>query len=82
MESKCLIWGGILEEKNEFFKFYFAHSYYVKPSREENVSMITEYGIKFASGIQSENVFGVQFHPEKSHRYGMKLLKEFMDLKR
>jgi glutamine amidotransferase len=59
------------------FRFYFVHSYYVKCNDESNVLMQTEYGNKFDSIIQRSNVFGAQFHPEKSHKYGMKLLENF-----
>lgn len=58
-------------------EFYFAHSYYVE-LRDNSVQKITsEYGIEFVSGFQMNNIFGVQFHPEKSHRYGMKILSNF-----
>ena len=40
----------------------------------------TNYGIDFVSGISNKNIFGVQFHPEKSHKYGMKLMKKFIEL--
>lgn len=58
--------------------FYFTHSYYVS-SPEENVIGQTDYGIKFASIIKKDNIIGVQFHPEKSHKHGLKLLKNFID---
>ena len=58
-------------------KFYFVHSYYVKVSREVDSLLKTDYGVKFDSGIQSENIYGVQFHPEKSHRFGMKVFTNF-----
>ncbi len=60
--------------------FYFAHSYYVKPDNIENIMTETEYGIIFTSSIQKENVFGVQFHPEKSQTKGLKLIKNFINL--
>ncbi len=58
-------------------KFYFAHSFYVKCNKRENVLLTSEYIHKFDSGFQKENILGVQFHPEKSHKYGMKLLANF-----
>jgi glutamine amidotransferase len=61
----------------EELKFYFDHSYYVKLERDEDQLLSTSYGIDFTSSFQSENIFGVQFHPEKSHRYGMELLENF-----
>ena len=61
-------------------KFYFVHSYYVKTENEDDTFLTTEYGVTFASGIQHGNICGVQFHPEKSHKYGMKLLNNFVEL--
>jgi len=60
--------------------FYFLHSYYFSCSREKDVLAVTEYGDKFASVVNSDNIFGVQFHPEKSHQWGIQLLKNFGDL--
>ncbi len=59
------------------FRFYFVHSYYVKCNDLKNVVMQTEYGHRFDSIIQKDNIYGAQFHPEKSHKYGMKLLENF-----
>lgn len=65
---------GFAEES----KFYFVHSYYVKVQDEKNSLLKTNYGgIEFDSAIQNENIWGTQFHPEKSHKYGMKLLENF-----
>ena len=61
-------------------RFYFAHSYYVEPARTEDTMLATSYGFEFASGIARGNVYGVQFHPEKSHRFGMRLLDAFARL--
>lgn len=56
--------------------FYFVHSYYVAPN-PENAITLTEYGIKFASIVGRNNVFGIQFHPEKSSTLGLKILENF-----
>jgi imidazole glycerol-phosphate synthase subunit HisH len=61
-------------------RFYFAHSYYVDQCREEDVLTTTDYGIRFVSSFQHGNIAGVQFHPEKSLRYGMALLARFGEL--
>ncbi len=61
-------------------RFYFVHSYYVQCDAQENSLLQTDYGLKFDSGIVSDNIFGVQFHPEKSHRFGMTLFQNFSDL--
>jgi glutamine amidotransferase len=60
-------------------RFYFLHSYYMVCDTPSSVIGITEYGHKFCCAIQKGNVFGVQFHPEKSHRFGMRLLKNFIE---
>jgi imidazole glycerol-phosphate synthase subunit HisH len=58
-------------------RFYFAHSYYVACDAPADVLATTQFGIEFASVIASGNVFGTQFHPEKSHKFGMRLLGNF-----
>jgi glutamine amidotransferase len=59
-------------------RFYFVHSYYVKATYEKNVIMRTHYGHDFDSVITNgENILGAQFHPEKSHKFGMKLFENF-----
>jgi glutamine amidotransferase len=60
--------------------FYFAHSYYVEPLSDAVVATTTDYGVRFVSSIWHENMFGVQFHPEKSQAHGLRLLKNFGDL--
>jgi len=58
-------------------QFYFVHSYYPKPLREDDAVAYTFYGIRFASMIARDNVAAVQFHPEKSGRPGLDLIKNF-----
>ena len=58
-------------------RFYFLHSYYFVPRDESVVIATADYGQPFACAVQSRNVFGVQFHPEKSHGWGIALLKNF-----
>ncbi len=58
-------------------RFYFLHSYYIVPKKSDDVLSTTNYGIKFSSSICSGNIFGVQFHPEKSNDWGIQLLKNF-----
>jgi len=58
-------------------RFYFVHSYYASCADREDVLLESDYGISFDSAISRNNVFGVQFHPEKSHAFGMELLKAF-----
>lgn len=61
-------------------RFYFVHSYYVHVDSEEDSILKTTYGITFDAAVQHENIYGAQFHPEKSHRFGMQLLKNFARL--
>ncbi|MBL7846694.1 MAG: imidazole glycerol phosphate synthase subunit HisH [Cyclobacteriaceae bacterium] len=61
-------------------RFYFVHSYYVTCTNPSESILKTSFGIEFDSGCNRENIFGVQFHPEKSHKYGMKLLQNFAKL--
>jgi glutamine amidotransferase len=58
-------------------RFYFVHSYYIEPARAQDVLLRAHYGIEFAAGVVHENIAGVQFHPEKSHRFGKQLLANF-----
>ena len=62
------------------FRFYFVHSYHVKCDSPINSILTTNYGYEFDSAVQNENVFGAQFHPEKSHKYGMQLLSNFANI--
>lgn len=61
-------------------RFYFVHSYHMLPHNTEDILTTTNYGYEFVSSVQKDNIFGVQFHPEKSHKYGMKLLDNFSKL--
>ena len=61
-------------------RFYFVHSYYFKCEDKQDELLSTQYGVDFSSGVQRDNVMGVQFHPEKSHRHGMQLIKNFVEL--
>lgn len=74
-------------QQNQIFKqvesdarYYFVHSYYAVTESSEHTIASTEYGIRFSSVISKGNVYGMQFHPEKSHRFGMQLLKNFSEL--
>ncbi len=68
-------------ELNQSF-FYFVHSYYVEPEDSALILTETDYGIKFASGVEKDNLFAFQFHPEKSSRAGLSILKRFAELAR
>jgi len=68
----------ILEEIPDKSYFYFVHSYYVVPEDSKVVGGITDYGVDFSSMIIYENIFATQFHPEKSQKMGLKLIKNFV----
>lgn len=70
----------LTENFGEDYKFYFVHSYYIKVDHSENSILQTTYGIAFDSGIQKDNIFGFQFHPEKSHRFGIQLFRNFLKI--
>lgn len=61
-------------------RFYFVHSYYVQADNRADSILQTEYGIKFDAALNADNIYGAQFHPEKSHKFGMKLLSNFAEL--
>jgi imidazole glycerol-phosphate synthase subunit HisH len=71
-----LLLKGIPDNSN----YYFVHSYYVKCNNPADILTTTYYGHEFVSAIQRENIFGTQFHPEKSHKWGEKMLSNFLSL--
>jgi len=68
------LWQGIPQDS----RFYFVHSYYVEPDEQEVIAATTEYGLRFTSALAQDNVFAVQFHPEKSQHAGLALLANFL----
>ena len=60
--------------------FYFLHSFYFRCKNETESIAVSNYGISFSSAVHRENIYGIQFHPEKSHQYGEKLLHNFANL--
>ena len=69
------IWAGI-----DNSEFYFLHSYFFKPKFENDAIAVTNYGLEFTSAVKYENIYGTQFHPEKSHGAGVNVLKNFSEL--
>ena len=72
--------SGILNGIDPGERFYFAHSYYIIPEDISSTIASTGYGITFSSVIEKNNCYGVQFHPEKSHKQGIKILTNFVEL--
>lgn len=72
--------SALTKDLDNIPRYYFVHSYYVEVADPCFSLMSTVYGISFSSAIARDNIFGVQFHPEKSHRFGMKVLKNFAEL--
>ncbi len=81
-------WNNLsIKKKSPLFKnqmenqrFYFVHSYYVVCEKNEDILSTTHHGYDFVSAVQKGNIFGTQFHPEKSHKFGMILLKNFTEI--
>jgi glutamine amidotransferase len=72
--------SGLFAGMGEQSVFYFLHSYYFSCVNPENVLATSRYGNEFCCAVNSERIFGVQFHPEKSHQWGIQLLKNFAAL--
>ena len=81
-------WNRLLiQNGNTLFKgidtdnfYYFVHSYFIKCANQGDILSETDYGHTFVSAFQHENIYGCQFHPEKSHDAGLKILKNFVEL--
>ena len=70
----------LLPQSDEEQRFYFVHSYYAKCKIHEDQIATTNYGLEFTSMYGRDNIMGCQFHPEKSHKFGMALKKQFLDI--
>jgi len=82
-------WNTVIPQKDSILisnslaensRFYFVHTYHMLPKQISDILSVTKYGYEFVSGVERNNILGVQFHPEKSHVFGMNLLKNFVDL--
>lgn len=75
-KEKEVLFKGVKDESY----FYFAHSYYCKLKQNKSIASTTDYGNKFASSLHQDNVWAVQFHPEKSQKIGLKVFNNFLKL--
>jgi glutamine amidotransferase len=75
IKKESRLFSDILDDP----RFYFVHSYYFNPANSKDILTSTEYEIEFTSAIEDGNILGVQFHPEKSHKFGLKLLRNFVE---
>jgi glutamine amidotransferase len=71
--------GNLLKDMPNNARFYFVHSFYFKANDESDILATSSYELEFTSAIEKANILGVQFHPEKSHKFGMQLLKNFVE---
>jgi imidazole glycerol-phosphate synthase subunit HisH len=76
MKKQSPLWQNI--EKGSYY--YFAHSYYAQPENEDIIIGLSDYSIPYPVAIQKGHLFGLQFHPEKSQKWGLKVLKNFINL--
>lgn len=72
--------ADLFREFGDEAKYYFVHSYYVELEDQSVSAADCTHGVDFCASFQKDNIFGVQFHPEKSHRFGMGLLKAFSEI--
>jgi glutamine amidotransferase len=72
--------GGLFDQLDADARFYFLHSYYFDCDRADDAAAVSSYGREFACAVHAANIYGVQFHPEKSHRWGTRVLQNFASL--
>jgi glutamine amidotransferase len=70
----------LFKEVNSEIRFYFTHSFHVSGVKESEIIGTTNFGYEFTSAVQRNNIYGVQFHPEKSHRFGLQLMQKFLEI--
>jgi len=76
LQKNSKLFEGMEHQEN---RFYFVHSFAVECKKNKDILTTTHYGYDFVSSFEKENIIGCQFHPEKSHKFGMKLFKNFVE---
>lgn len=79
-DVKPVFEGGLFKDMGQDARFYFLHSYYFECYQQSSILAVTDYGGLFSCAVRRDNVYGVQFHPEKSHHFGSQLLKNFAEV--
>lgn len=77
LKKSCTLWDDLPEHQ----RFYFVHAYHFNFEQESEITATCNYGYEFACAFQKDNIYGAQFHPEKSHKFGMKVLENFNKVK-
>ncbi len=77
-DVQCMNGSKLFMDMPDDPRFYFVHSYHMQSDDESLKAVTAEYGYEFVAGIEQNNILGMQFHPEKSHKYGMQLLRNFI----
>ena len=75
---KLLKQSNLFDPEHKFRKYYFVHSYHMICEEDKDVLATFEYGNNFTAMVEKNNIYGAQFHPEKSHKYGMEILNQFV----
>lgn len=79
-DVKPVVDGGLFKGMEQDARFYFLHSYYFECHQQSDILAVTDYGVQFSCAVKHDNVYGVQFHPEKSHHFGSQLLRNFAEI--
>jgi glutamine amidotransferase len=71
----------LFKDNKDFYRFYFTHSFHAAEVEDDCIIGSSFYGYRFTCAVQFKNIYGVQFHPEKSHKFGLDLMRNFLEIK-